>query len=430
MTGSLFVNEIHYDNVGEDQDEGVEVAGPAGVDLSGYTIELYSGYDRKMYATIALSGILPDQEGGYGTSFFAAPGMQNGAPDGLALVGPEGVQETLGYEGSFTAIDGSAAGQFFGDIHQFEAPSTPIGQSLQLQGTGSTAADFTWHGPVSATPGQVNTGQHFASVAPAAPVNTAPPTISGTPNVGETLSCSSGSWDNNPTSYSYEWDQDGIPLGAFSETYAVEGPSANHSLTCTVTAFNAAGSASATSSVVEVSAAPVNTAPPTISGTPNVGETLSCSSGSWDNNPTSYSYEWDQDGIPLGAFSETYAVEGPSANHSLTCTVTAFNAAGSASATSSVVEVSAAPVNTAPPTISGTPNVGETLSCSSGSWDNNPTSYSYEWDQDGIPLGAFSETYAVEGPSANHSLTCTVTAFNAAPSASARARSSKSAPRP
>ncbi len=102
-------------------------------------------------------------------------------------------------------------------------------------------------------------------------MNTAPPTISGTPNVGETLSCSSGSWDNNPTSYSYEWDQDGIPLGAFSETYAVEGPSANHSLTCTVTAFNAAGSASATSSVVEVSAAPVNTAPPTISGTPNEG---------------------------------------------------------------------------------------------------------------------------------------------------------------
>jgi hypothetical protein len=175
----VFVNEIHYDNVGVDQNEGIELAGPAGVDLANYSIELYNGYNGKLYGTVTASGILPDQENGYGTDFMGVPGLQNGAPDGLALIGPDGVEETLAYEGSFTAIDGAAAGQSLSDIGRFEAPSTPMGESLQLEGTGNSPADFTWEGPIAATPGQINAGEHFTApqVSHAPPPDSPPASI-------------------------------------------------------------------------------------------------------------------------------------------------------------------------------------------------------------------------------------------------------------
>ncbi len=180
---AVFVNEIHYDNAGVDQDEGIELAGPAGTDLSAYSIELYNGYDGRRYSTVTLSGSLPDEENGYGTRFFAIPGLQNGAPDGLALIGPGGVEETLGYEGTFTAVNGSAAGLSLEDIGQFEAPSTPVGRSLQLRGTGSEPADFTSDGPSNATPGRINVRQHFCPLRPGAGPPLRPDSPPGAPGL-------------------------------------------------------------------------------------------------------------------------------------------------------------------------------------------------------------------------------------------------------
>ncbi len=53
---------------------------------------LYNGSNGSVYNTTALSGTLADQGGGYGTIFvsYAPNGIQNGAPDGLALVDDEG----------------------------------------------------------------------------------------------------------------------------------------------------------------------------------------------------------------------------------------------------------------------------------------------------------------------------------------------------
>lgn len=419
----VFVNEVHYDNVGEDVGEGIEVAGAAGVDLSQYSLELYNGFDQQRYATVALAGELPDQENGYGTKFFPIPGLQNGAPDGIALVGPEGVVETVGYEGTFTALDGSAAGLVFEDIKQFEAPSTSVGRSLQLQGVGSSRADFSWSEPIEATPDEVNRGQSFPEVT-AAPLNTDAPSISGSGFVGETQHCSPGSWEGNPDSYSYEWELSGSPSGVNSDSYTIEGASSGSTLSCTVTASNSAGSASAESSLLEITAAPTNTEAPTISGAGNVGETQYCSPGSWEGNPSSYSYEWTAHGFPVG-YSESYVAESWQSGNSLTCTVTAYNEAGSASAQSAPVEVPAppqqAPLSSQAPSISGTPTVTETLSCAPGSWENDPASYAYEWTRDGAPISeASTETYVVQEADQGHSLGCTVTASNNAGSASAQ----------
>ena len=41
----------------------------------------------------------------------------------------------------------------------------------------------------------------------AAPGNTSPPAVSGTPKVGSTLTVSNGTWTNSPTSYDYQWQR-------------------------------------------------------------------------------------------------------------------------------------------------------------------------------------------------------------------------------
>ena len=57
---TIFINEIHYDNDGGDVNEGIEIAGPAGTDLSSFSLILYNGNGGAVYNTEALSGVIPD----------------------------------------------------------------------------------------------------------------------------------------------------------------------------------------------------------------------------------------------------------------------------------------------------------------------------------------------------------------------------------
>ena len=161
---TIFINELHYDNDGADTGEAVEVAGPAGTDLSGWSVALYNGTEsqRSVYGTLELSGTIPDQDGGYGTLSFARAGIQNGSPDGLALVDSSGnLIQFLSYEGDFVAATGPAAGETSTDIGVEESSSTPVGFSLQLVGTGTTYQDFTWATPSDDSFGSVNSEQSF-----------------------------------------------------------------------------------------------------------------------------------------------------------------------------------------------------------------------------------------------------------------------------
>ena len=69
-----------------DSNEGVEIAGAAGTNLSGWSLVAYNGNGGASYSTINLSGTIADQQNGYGTLNFAIAGLQNGSPDGVALV--------------------------------------------------------------------------------------------------------------------------------------------------------------------------------------------------------------------------------------------------------------------------------------------------------------------------------------------------------
>lgn len=158
----IFINELHYDNTGADTGEFVEIAGPAGSDLSGYSVVLYNGSTGVAYGTINLGGIIPDQQDGFGTLSFLQDPIQNGSPDGLALVGTGNtVIEFLSYEGTFTASGGPADGLHSTDIGVSEPSNTPIGHSLQRFGVGSDGADFIFAAPGPNTAGSINSGQTF-----------------------------------------------------------------------------------------------------------------------------------------------------------------------------------------------------------------------------------------------------------------------------
>lgn len=170
--GTAFINEIHYDNTGTDSGEAIEIAGPAGTNLTGWSIVLYNGNGGAVYNTLILSGLIPNQQGGYGTVAFNYPvnGIQNGSPDGIALVDASStVVQFLSYEGVFTAVGGPANGMSTTDIGVSENGSGPVGQSLQLFGVGYTYDDFAWAGDADQTFGSPNTNQTFLAPANAVP---------------------------------------------------------------------------------------------------------------------------------------------------------------------------------------------------------------------------------------------------------------------
>src|SRR5688572_28775684 len=127
---TVFINEMHYDNTGADTGEFVEIAGPAGTNLTGYQIVLYNGAGGAPYDTKSLSGSIPNQMNGFGTVIQTYAGtFQNGAPDGVALVRDGAVLQFLTYEGSFVAVGGPANGLTGVNIGVSEDGSGPVGDS-------------------------------------------------------------------------------------------------------------------------------------------------------------------------------------------------------------------------------------------------------------------------------------------------------------
>jgi len=168
----------------------------------------------------------------------------------------------------------------------------------------------------------------------AAPINVDAPHISGTASVGSTLTATTGNWTGSPDTYAYQWKRGSTNVGTNSSTYVVQAGDAGASITCVVTATNEAGAAAAPPSnaiaiPAAITAAPTNTVPPAITGTPAVGQLLSCSTGTWTQSPTSFAYEWQSEAVPIGVTTPTWTVTVGESGSMIRCMVTATNAIGS-----------------------------------------------------------------------------------------------------
>ncbi len=158
----VWINELHYDNVGTDTGEFVEVAGRAGERLDDWMLLGYDGTTGLYYGIARLSGTIPNQQNGFGTVAVDFPGLQNGSPDGIALVTPAGVvMQFVSYEGTFTAVGGAANGRESVDIGVSQNGTSAVGLSLQLGGTGNRYSQFTWQAVLTNTKGAKNLNQVF-----------------------------------------------------------------------------------------------------------------------------------------------------------------------------------------------------------------------------------------------------------------------------
>ncbi|HUA74052.1 MAG TPA: LamG-like jellyroll fold domain-containing protein [Solirubrobacteraceae bacterium] len=229
------------------------------------------------------------------------------------------------------------------------------------------------------------------------------PSLSGSSTVGEILSGSAGDWAGDEGEVAYQWQRCDAAgrgcediAGATVADYEVSSADLASTLRLEVGVHNPLGSAAArseASGVVGDAGTVANTLAPTVSGTPSQGATLTASAGSWIGmQELGFEYRWQRcDAFGnnchdvAGALGSSYVPTGEDAGSTLRAVVTAAEAEAASderSLPTSVIAASEAPVAERPPSLSGTPLVGYTLTAAPGEWSahGKPT-LSYQWER-------------------------------------------------
>ncbi len=247
---------------------------------------------------------------------------------------------------------------------------------------------------------------------------TGAPTISGTSQAGETLTASTSDIADADglinVSYSYQWLADDAEMeGATSSTYTLTDSEVGKAIKVRVAFTDDADNEETLTSAAtaQVTARPNSpaTGAPTISGTAQVGETLTASTTDIADadglTNVVYSYQWLADDAEIdGATSSTYTLTDEDVGKSVKVRVTFTDDADNEETLTSAAtaEVSARPNDpaTGAPTIRGTVQAGETLTAeTSGIADAdglNNFGFSYQWIADDAEIeGATSSTYTL-----------------------------------
>jgi len=249
------------------------------------------------------------------------------------------------------------------------------------------------------------------------PANTSVPTISGTSIAGQAVGVDVGLWTDQPTSYSYQWELCNSSdsscnniNGATGESYTPPVADFGDYLEVNVSATDSTGTSPQLLSLAQViTEPPINNSAPQITGTAADGETLTASSGSWTQAPSSYSYQWlsctggDCIDLPDGT-SSTYVVEATPGSQ-IEVEVVAANAdSRSATATSALTSV-VPPIPVALTlTSSANPVVSGNSVTFTAEWTGVLASGTITFSEDGAPISG-CESVAVDA--SEYGITCT-----------------------
>ena len=280
---------------------------------------------------------------------------------------------------------------------------------------------------------QVKEGAVTAAKANSAP--TGLPTISGTPQVDETLTADTSAITDedglDDVSYSYQWVRsdngaDTDIAGETDSTYTLVLADLGKTIKVQVTFTDDDDNAETlTSEATEAVAAAPNreaTGAPTISGTPQVDETLTATTSAVNDEDglgnVSYSYQWMADNVNIdGATGATYVLANGDAGKTIKVSVSFTDDRDNAeSLTSVATETVAAKPNTAPtglPTISGTPQVGQTLTADTSAISDEDglanVSYQFQWIAGGSDIdGATGSSYELTSSEQGQTITVRV----------------------
>jgi surface antigen len=215
-------------------------------------------------------------------------------------------------------------------------------------------------------------------------LNKEPPTVSGTPQVGEKLTTTRGTWSPKGT-VSYQWFSGGGPLdGATDATYTPTADQLGRGLKVRVTLSAPGYKTMRVRSEKTEHVVPGHfkaSTPPTVSGVPQVDQPLTASPGSW-TPAGSLSYQWLVDGKPVHDATGTSYTPTPADLHkSVAIQVTVKQRGYDDAVATSVPTANVAPgnfLNSEPPTIEGTAQVGVPLTGHKGVWSPKAT-ITYQW---------------------------------------------------
>lgn len=338
--------------------------------------------------------------------------------------------DNVGVAGYRLFVDGSEVGTSSSTSYAFTGLN--CGTSYTLDVVAYDAA-----GNVSAA-GSVS--RSTSACSSAQPPDTQPPSTPGglgTSAVGQTgMTLSWAASSDNVGVVGYRLFVKGSQVGTSSSTsYAFTGMSCGTSYTLGVAAYDAAGNVSGTATLTQSTGACTDTqAPSKPTGLATSSITQTSATLSWTastDNVGVTGYRVYMGAAQVGTSSSTsYQFSGLSCGTAYTLGVAAYDAAGNVSgkATKAVATsvCTSPPGNSGLPVVTGSANVGSSLTSSTGTWTNAPTGYTYKW-QDCDTSGAnctdiataTSSTYTLQPSDLGDTVRAVVTATNGVGSTSA-----------
>lgn len=367
---------------------------------------------------------------------------------------PDGTQIAYSSQGQIWLVGADGVGQqeLIDPGHTDTEPAWSPDGELLVFATNTGISTMTTSG-ASITSITTTAGDTQPEWRDAPPANQSAPTISPStpPTVGTLLFASVGTWSDSPDSFSYQWFR--CNVSGTSCLTSIQGPSASSTYTVIladvgfpivvqVTATNIAGSSAPAQSPpagTTVGPAPTNVTKPVVSGQPKAGPggtSVSASSGTWSGTaPLTFTFQWQYcdyltppqcADIPF-ATSSFYSPSGDYIGKRLQAVVTATNAFGKGTATSafSFPVTGEPPRNTISPRITGTIEVGSTLTSDQGTWSgSSPLHFKYQWQRCGAHgancqdiSGATTASYLLQPGDYGSTIVFKVTATNGAQNA-------------
>src|SRR5215204_3716781 len=256
----------------------------------------------------------------------------------------------------------------------------PDVEGLEVEGQDLFCTEGTWNGTL---PISYDYQWYRVAFVPteAPPINTVVPLISGTTLEGYGLFCPTGTWTGAvPLFYEYQWYRTGEII----------------------------------------STPPSNTALPSVTGSIVVGSLLTATTGSWSGTPPlTFTRQWKSGVNYVGTGASTYTTVPEDIGNVITCEVTATNPFGAVTAISNVfgpiTSAAVPPSSTVSPHITGSTVVGSLLTTTNGSWTGVPTpTFARQWKRGATNIGTGATTYTTVSEDIESSITCVVTATNAA----------------